>query len=470
MTSKINLLLLKDYEIKDLLKKGYITVAIFGLGHVGLPLACAWLRAGAKVIGVAKSRETVEKINKGENPLRSEPSLSNIIKKFVIDKKFYATNNGSYAVKRANVIIITVPTGVKWNEPNRPLDLSVLINVLKIIGKNLSVGKLVITESTLPPGTTLNLIKPFLETTSNLKVEKDFGLAYSPERITSGHALHDIEEHYPKIISGVGPRSLKVVKAFYDVIAKKGTIALSSPTTAEFEKIAEGIYRDVNIALANELAKLAHKLKLDFNEIIRAANSQPYCHLHKPGVGVGGACIPIYPYFVFHTALKYDIEPVLAKLARVINETMPMYVANLAIKALKKLNIDSKKAKVAVLGLAFRGNISDTRLSPTIDLISCLESLGINNIVIHDPYVEDNPTKYPLERNLTSALKDKDLVIIATDHSDYYDLTLKSLSEMMKKREIAIVDGRNIIKLEKPAAKKKIVYVGVGRPWICINT
>ena len=460
MVSKIDLLSLEDYEIKDLLKKGYMVVTVFGLGHVGLPLACAWLRAGAKVIGVAKTEKTVKTINRGENPVKDELTLTPIVKKYVSEGKFYATNNGIDAVRKANVVIIAVPTGVKWRETGKPIDLSILINVLETVGKGLDKGKLVIIEPTVPPGTTVNIAKPLLEKVSGLKVEKDFGLAYSPERTMAGHALQDIEENYPKIVSGIGPRSLRAVKALYEVVCKKGVITLSTPTAAEFEKIAEGVYRDVNIALANELAKFAYLLNIDFEEIRRAANSQPYCHLHKPGVGVGGYCIPIYPYFILHAAYKHGLELQLVRLARIINESMPEYVANLALKALEKINVKPEEAKVAILGLAFRGNIGDTRLTPVVDLVNYLESYGIRNIVIHDPYVHDNPTRYPLMKEIEKAIEGKDLVIVATDH-DLYTKILPDIILKHCKKEVAIVDGRNIIPKEE-IDKNKITYISVG--------
>jgi len=455
MVSKIDLLSLEDYEIKDLLKKGYIVVTVFGLGHVGLPLACAWLRAGAKVIGVAKTNKKVSIVNRGENPLIDEPSLTPIIRKYVMVKKFKATTNGEEAVKQANVILIAVPTNVKWDKTGKPIDLSILMNVLKTVAKGLGKGKLVIIESTVPPGTTLNLAKPLLEKISGLKAEEDFGLAYSPERIMVGHALQDIEENYPKIVGAVGPRSLKAAKALYEVIAKKGVITLSSTTAAEFEKVAEGIYRDVNIALANELAKLAKLLNVDFEEVRKAANSQPYCHLHKPGVGVGGPCIPIYPYFAIHIALKHNLDLTLTRIARIINETMPEYVANIAVKALEKAKIDIKKAKIGILGLAFRGNIGDTRLTPVIDLVQHLESYGVRNIVIHDPYAQDNPTKYPLMRNLEKVILKSDLLIIATDHNVYAKELPELLSNTSKK--LIIVDGRNVLRAGKVG--KNVTYI-----------
>ncbi|MCD6114476.1 MAG: nucleotide sugar dehydrogenase [Thermoprotei archaeon] len=464
MIRMVNLLELSENEIKAKLRKGEVRVAVFGLGHVGLPLACAWLKAGAYVIGVAKTERKVSLINEGINPLKDEPTLTPIVEKYVREGKFKATTDGVGAAKEADVIIIATPTSVKWNEPGKPLDLSILREVLETVGKGLSRGNIVIIEPTVPPGTTLNIAKPLLERISGLKVEEDFGLAYSPERIMTGHAFQDIVENYPKIIGGVGPKSSKVAKALYEVVAKKGVIVLSSPTAAELEKVAEGIYRDVNIALANELAKLSHILGIDFDEVRYAANSQPYCHLHKPGVGVGGYCIPIYPYFALHTASRFNLELQLTRLGRIINEHMPEYVANLALEALAKLNIRADKAKVAILGLAFRGNIGDTRLTPTLDLIRFLESYGITDIIIHDPHVENNPTKYPLVKNLEEAVKGRHVVIVATDHNEYKGLKPSKILQLSKLKRIAIVDGRHAIDFRENVGGR-VVYVGVGRPW-----
>ena len=460
MFSNIDLLSLNENKIKEVLKRGFLTVAVFGLGHVGLPLACAWLRAGANVIGVAKTNRKVDIINRGENPLKDESSLTPIIKKYVAEGKFRATTNGVEATRKAHVILIAVPTYVNWNKTGKPIDLSILISVLRVVAQGLSKGKLVIIESTVPPGTTVNLAKPLLEEISSLKAEQDFGLAYSPERIMAGHALQDIEENYPKIIGAIGPRSLKAAKALYEVIAKKGVITLSSATTAEFEKVAEGIYRDVNIALANELAKLAKLLNVDFEEVRKAANSQPFCHLHKPGIGVGGPCIPIYPYFAIHVAFRYNLELLLTRTARLINETMPEYVANLAIKALEEAKIRVEKAKIGILGLAFRGNIGDTRLTPVIDLVHYLESHGVKNIIIHDPYAQGNPTNYPLTRNPEDVILNSDLVIIATDHAIYAKILPEILPSTSKK--LIVIDGRNILHGKKLG--KNITYISIGGP------
>jgi len=462
----MNLLNLEGKLIKKCLKSSKIYVTIYGLGHVGLPLACAWLRAGAKIIGVDKNKKIVNKINCGVNPIRDEPALDPIVRKYVSSGFFRATNDGVYAASKADVLVVAVPTGIRWDVHDKPLDLSILREVVETIARGIRKGSVVIIEPTVPPGTTVNLVKPLLEEISDLRVENDIGLAYSPERIMTGHALQDIEENYPKIVGGIGPKSTRVVKVLYEEISRKGVIVVSSPTIAEFGKIAEGIYRDVNIAIANELGRLASRLGIDFGEVRMIANSQPYCHLHKPGTGVGGYCIPIYPYFLIHTAGKLFMDLPLVRLARVINESMPRYVVNLSLKAVKELGLSIDEVKVAILGLAFRGGIADTRLSPTYDLIKHFNGYGIRNIVIHDPYVnKSEDLNVKIYRNLEEAVENRDLIVVSTDHPEYKNLTPLQLKKISGKDKIAIIDGRDIIDIGN-LPRKGIIYVGVGRPWI----
>ncbi len=462
---ELNVLELSGESLKKALRGGEITVSIIGLGHVGLPLACAWATAGARVIGVDRNESVVSMVNRGLNPVRDEPGLDEIVEDLVLANRLKATRDLPTAVRDSNVVILTIPTGVKWNEPGKPLDLMILREVLEDVANSMGRGKLVVIESTVPPGTTLNIAKPLLEEVSGLRVEEDFGLAYSPERIMSGHAYEDIVENYPKIVSSVGSKSLRAIKALYEVIARKGVIAVSSPIVAEFEKIVEGIYRDVNIALANELAKMAQALRVDFEEVRAAANSQPYCHLHKPGTGVGGYCIPIYPYFAMHVAMLEGLDLPLTRLARIINESMPEYIASLTLKAISTLGLKPGEARVSILGLAFRGDVGDTRLTPTYDLIRHLEAYDINDIAIHDPYAGGGSAKYPLYRSLEDALRERSIIVVATDHSIYKNIEPSKLIEMTGVEKVAIVDGRDIVDFKK-LPEKNVVYVGVGRPWI----
>jgi len=283
---------LSDDELRSALRSGNLTVAVYGMGYVGTAIAAVWLRAGARVIGVDVDVDKVRRLEACEFKL-SDRQVEGELKR--LKDMIRYTTDGVEASRLSNVKIVTVP--IYLGKDKRPV-FDAFKSALEGIARGLKAGDLVIIESSVPPGTTMDVALPILEGVSGLRVERDFALAYSPERIYVGRAIADIEERYPKVIGGVGPVSSRVAATLYGSIAKKGVMVLSNPTAAEFEKLAEGVYRDVNIALANELAQLARLLGLDFDEVREAANSQPYSNIHKPGPGVGGSCIPVYPYFL----------------------------------------------------------------------------------------------------------------------------------------------------------------------------
>jgi nucleotide sugar dehydrogenase len=437
------------------------TVAVYGLGYVGLALSSVWLRGGYNVIGVDIQEAKVRALNEGRFN-HTEPEVKEEIAKAVSERRFNATTDGVSASNRSAIKIISIP--VDLDRENQPMREN-LEEATKNLGQGLKKDDFVILESSVPPGTTSNFIKPILEQVSGLQAEKDFYLAYSPERIYVGRALEDIEERYPKIIGGEGPKSSQIIGELYKKIAKKGVRIVSSPIVAEFEKLAEGVYRDVNIALANELAILASKMDIDYDEMAEVANSQPFCNLHKPGVGVGGACIPVYPRFLMNSANGLGVSMDLTSLARRKNSLMPNYIAQLALQVAAELNL--RNPRTAVLGLAFRGGIDDTRLSPTYDLVNVLLKSGIEEITVNDPYVSKDQFLEDLglilTRELDEALRDADIVIISTDHPEYRGLKLEELKKIMNKDKIGVIDGRHLVK-EWRNPPKGVVYIGIGRP------
>ena len=439
----------------------YEYVSVYGLGYIGLTSCAAWLRAGHKVIGVDILEKKVNDLNKG-SITHVEPEVAEEISKAISKGCFNATSDGVYASKHSDIKLISVP--VELDTEGCPI-LKNLEEAAKTLAQGIKTDDLVIVESSVPPGTTLNSIKPLLEKVSGLEAEKDFYLAYSPERVYIGRALEDLEVRYPKIIGGIGSRSSEIVSKLYRKIAKKGVKIVSSPTVAEFEKLAEGVYRDVNIALANELAIVASKAGIDYGEMAQVANSQPFCHLHQPGVGVGGACIPVYPLFLMTAAKDLGVTMDLTCVSRRINSLMPSYTAQLTLQLASKLGF--KRAKVAILGLAFRGGIDDTRLSPTYDLINALIKCGIEEITVNDPHVSRDTflerLKFKLTKKVDDALKDMDIAVLATDHPEYEGLTLQDLKDKMCKERIGVVDGRQMIKNWK-IPPKGVTYEGIGRP------
>ncbi|MGC8583178.1 MAG: nucleotide sugar dehydrogenase [Thermoproteus sp.] len=437
--------------LADLLERGELSVAIYGLGYVGLALSAAWARAGAKVIGVDVDAERVAALSNGVVEYVEE-DVRRAVADAIKSGRMEVTTDGEVASIKSRVKIVTVPVYLTATRPSIEVDFSAIVSAAKAIAQGLKREDLVVVESSVPPGTTEEVVRPVLEE-SGLTAEDDFYLAYSPERVMVGHALKDIEENYPKIVAGVGPRSAEEAAALYRKIAKKGVIKLSSVKAAEFEKLLEGVYRDLNIALANEMARLASALGISFAEARAAANSQPYSHVHKPGTGVGGSCIPVYPYFLMWTAEKLGVELPLTALGRAENEAQPFRVAEAAVKAMIREGVNPAEAKIAVLGLAFRGDVDDTRRSPTYDVLQGLLDFGIRpaNIVVHDPYVKRDRVVEKLGIRLTGDLKEAlagaSLALIATDHSAYR-VKASELAKLMARP--VIVDARGVLEADMP--------------------
>ena len=430
--------------------------AIYGLGNVGGSIAAVWLRAGAKIIGVDISDILLNKIKSG-NSHKKEPLLSETFTDALKKGTFTLSSNGVYASKKSSIKIIAVPVGLK----NKKVDLKAVIQVTKDISKGLKKGDTVILSPSLPPRTTSDIVLPILEKGSKLKGEKDFYLIYNPERIFEGRAVQDIEKNYPAIISGLGPKSLKIAENLFGVISKKGVLKMATLAEAEAEKLFEGVYRDVNIALANELADYCERIGINFWETRKGANSQPFCHLHYPGTGVGGFCIPIYPCIIIEDADKVGKTMSLLQYSRKINDNMPKKCVQDAVNLLLKNKIKLKNAKIAVLGLGFRGDVTDTRLSPTYDVVNEFIKNGCN-VIIHDPYIfqdKNLPKSVPLSKNLKYVTKDANLIFISSDHKIYSKLTSKSFSK--RKKPILFFDGRNILS-KKNFTSAKIQTIGNG--------
>jgi nucleotide sugar dehydrogenase len=448
-------------HIKKKIKSGAFKIAVYGLGHIGSPLASVWLRQGAHVIGVDKSSKVLENAKIGKTHLL-EPGVNEAFTKGIEDNRFEIYENLVKASFDSYFKMICVPVLVA----NGSADLTAIKDVATSIGKGLKKFDVVALNPSVPPGTTEEVIIPILEKESGFKAETDFYMIYNPERIYEGRAIEDIEHRYPAIVSGAGVKSINIGIKIYSMIFKKGVIAMSSIRTAETEKLLEGVYRDVNIALANELAKFCEKVGVDFWEARDAANSQPFCHIHKPGAGVGGACIPVYPQFILHTADKMKIDCGITRMSRNINDSMPAYSVERAIELLeeqeenynnskkqgreqlKKGFVNKREVIITLLGLAFRGGVSDTRLSPTYKVVEEFQKLKVKEIRIHDPLVINDPfllgkQNIILTSNLNEAIQGTDLVMLIADHPEYRTLTPDDLGG------VPVYDGRGILDRSK---------------------
>ncbi len=427
-------------SLNNLIKNHKKTIAIYGLGNVGGSIAACWLKTGAKVIGVDISKKLLSDIKLGKSHSK-EPFVSDIFSKSLKEKNLILTNDGIQASIDSEIKIIVVPVGLKKHNS----DLRYVVSASETIAKGLKKGDAVLLSPSVPPGTSENIVLPILEKQSKLKGERDFFLIYNPERIYEGRAIQDIEENYPAIVAGLGPKSLDFGNDFLKIISKKGVMKMSNLATAEAEKLFEGVYRDVNIALANQLSEYCEKIGINFWDARKAANSQPFCHLHYPGTGVGGLCIPVYPRIVIESAKKIGKSMKILEFSRFINDEMPKKCVKEAISLLKKNKKPPKGKKIAVLGLGFRGEVTDKRLSPTYSVVNEFLKFGCM-VTIHDPYIHEDdeiPEKVDLSKDLPLVVKNADLIFISTDHKIYSKLSKSSFKN--SNSPLLIYDGRNIL-------------------------
>ncbi|MUW14926.1 nucleotide sugar dehydrogenase, partial [Halorubrum sp. CBA1125] len=363
-------------------RDGSIPVAVYGMGKIGLPLSLVYAEATGAVTGVDIDPERVAALNGGSNPFDHEPGLSALLSNLVADGRFESTTDGEAAAASARVHVIVVPTVI--DEADDP-DLSALEAAAETVRAGLDPGDVVFVESTVPPGTCADVVAPIL--TAGDREPGEFGLAHTPERTASGRALRDIRGSYPKIVGGVDAESGRVAALVYGELTDNEVIRTSDARTAECVKLFEGVYRDVNIALANELGSLTDEFGVDVVETIEAANTQPYCDILTPGAGVGGHCIPYYPYFLLDGV--NDRAP-LIRTARSVNERMPGFVVETLVDELAADGGSVEGATVALLGVAYRAGVPETRASPAIDIAHRLDRLGATVLAV-DPILDDLP-------------------------------------------------------------------------------
>ncbi|MDD5312079.1 MAG: nucleotide sugar dehydrogenase [Dehalococcoidia bacterium] len=395
------------------IEKKSAVIGVVGLGYVGLPLAVAFAEANFHVTGIDADPQKVSKLNKGISYLLDIESER--LKATVKSGFLKATTEGS-ALRRADAIIICVPTPLtKTKEP----DLSFIVEAANLIARYVRSGQLVILESTTYPGTTREVVLPLLESTG-LQVGIDYFLTFSPERIDPGSKKFTIK-NTPKVVGGMEPHSTKLAAMLYKHVSEK-VIEVSTPEAAEMDKVFENVFRSVNIAMVNELAKLCERMNISVWEVIKAASSKPFGYMaFYPGPGVGGHCIPLDPYYLAAKAKEYNFHTRFIELAAEINETMPEYIVTSTIEALNTTNKSLKGSKVLILGVAYKKDIEDLRESPSERILELLMERG-TDVSYHDPYIHEVKIHHKTLKSIKldkKALSSYDCVVIATDHSSY---------------------------------------------------
>jgi UDP-N-acetyl-D-mannosaminuronic acid dehydrogenase len=415
---------------------------------MGLPLAAVYAQVTGNVTGIDVDESVVDTINAGDCPVRGEPDLPALVSRLVSAGALEATTAGNTAIERASVHVIIVPTLI--DERNDP-DLTPLIAALETIGAGLSPGDLVIVESTVPPGTCREVAVPILEDESGLELG-EFGVAFCPERTSSGRALEDIRGAYPKVVGGADEESTRTAAVIYEQITDNDVLTVSNCTTAECVKIFEGLYRDVNIALANELATFTDELGIDVNEAIDVANTQPFCDIHRPGPGVGGHCIPYYPYFLIS---ETQTEAPLLKTARSVNDQMPAFVVSSLRQELSAIGRRLADADVLLLGVTYRPGIDETRASPAYPLANQLSKIGANVTVV-DPVCSDvgdvAGTRVSLDEVPSRSF---DAAVLVTAHDEFDSFPWEAFEDLV------VVDGRQA--LDPSSIRHHVYTIGTGQ-------
>ncbi|MBE0432461.1 nucleotide sugar dehydrogenase [candidate division WOR-3 bacterium] len=428
--------------LRNLIKTKKATVGIIGLGYVGLPIAIEIAAKGFKIIGIDVDGERVKKINRGVSFICDVESP--VLRGYVRKKMIRATTDPGH-LRSCDVILICVPTPVNANkEP----DLMPVIQSAQWIKRHLRRGQLIILKSTTYPETTDNVILPILQA-SKLKVGKDFYLAFCPERIDPGNKRYGIA-NTPAVIGGTTEKCSAIAAFFYKQFVDTVHV-VSSARAAEMSKILENTFRNVNIALVNEFAQLCERMgNINIWEVIEAARTKPFGFMpFYPGPGVGGHCIPIDPYYLSWKAREYDFHTVFIELSARINEEMPYFVVNKTIDVLSQSGICPKKARVLLLGMAFKRDISDLRDSPAMKVFEIIEP-RVSKVDYHDPHVAEFMLGSCKKRSVkltARGIKEYDIVVILTDHAAYdYDIIVRNARIIVDTRN-AVKDGPRVYKL-----------------------
>lgn len=427
---------LKD-ELILKLKNKTAKLGVVGLGYVGLPLAVEKAKAGYEVIGFDVQDNKVKLVNEGVNYIGD--IVDEDLKKLVEVGSLKATTDFSF-VADVDAVSICVPTPLdKYKQP----DLSYVVNSSKSVAKYMHRGLLVVLESTTYPGTTEEVLKPILEE-SGLKCGEDFFLAFSPERVDPGNKQFKTK-NTPKVVGGCTKECTEVAAMLYRSVLESDIMEVSSPAVAEMEKILENTFRNINIALANEMAILCKKMGIDVWEVIDAAKTKPYGFMpFYPGPGLGGHCIPLDPFYLSWKAKEYDYHTRLIETSGEINDYMPEFVVENAMKLLNTHKKALNGAKVLLLGAAYKNDIDDMRESPALKVIEHLEKNGAN-VSYNDPFIpsfKHNGNEYT-SVDWKVSIDEADIVIITTNHCCYEYQEIVDRAKLLYDTRNATKDVKN---------------------------
>ena len=427
-------------------------IAVIGMGKIGLPLAVQYAGMGHEVVGVDINPTVVNIINAGEEPFPGEDELAERLRSLVPSGKLRATTSYEDAVPSADAVVIVVPLLV--DEETWQPDFAWMDAATKSLAENLTTDTLISYETTLPVGTTRDRWKPMIEEISGLREGIGFHLVFSPERVLTGRVFADLKK-YPKLVGGLNEAGVKRAISFYesvltfddraDLDRPNGVWDMGSAEAAEMSKLAETTYRDVNIGLANQFAVHADRIGIDVYKVIEACNSQPFSHIHKPGIAVGGHCIPVYPRLYLATDPEADI----VRTARNFNAGMPEYV----VSGIEERMGSVRGLRVVVLGASYRGGVKETAVSGAFPTVDVLARRGAS-VTVHDPLFTSEELR-ALGFNPHTLGSGADIVVLQADHHSYLGLGPRDFPGLK-----LVVDGRNFL---SPSVWDPVSVVSVGK-------
>lgn len=427
-------------KLYDKLVNKQESLALVGLGYVGMPIAHAFAKKGLNVIGFDLNAAKIEMYKSGVDPTMEvgDEEIKKTKIQFTADEK---------ELQKAKFIIVAVPTPV--NTDHTP-DLTPVIGASEIVGRNLTPGSIVVYESTVYPGCTEDVCIPILEKESGLKCGVDFKIGYSPERINPGDKVHRLENIH-KIVSGIDEESLAEIKAVYDLVIEVGTHPVSNLRTAEAVKVVENSQRDINIAFMNELAMVFDRMDIDTNEVVDGMNTKWNALGFRPGL-VGGHCIGVDPYYFTYEAEKLGYHSQIILNGRIVNDSMGAFVADKAVKKMIEAGQAPKRSKVVILGLTFKENCPDTRNSKVDDIIKQLNTYGIEPVVV-DPWASERDAMHEYGVTLTPIedVAGADCVIVAVAHNEFRAMSLDDIKKLFKDGtdgEKVLVDVKGLYRVE----------------------
>ena len=427
-----------------------MNVCVVALGKIGLPLAVQFAKSGMSVMGADINAHSVELINSGVAPFPGEADLDEFLREALATGRLHAGTDTTLAVSAADVVVVVVPLVVG---PDKQPDFRALDAATHAIAPGLRPGALVIYETTLPVGTTRERFAPMLARGSGLQLGTNLFVAFSPERVYSGRIFADLRR-YPKLVGGIDEQSTKLAMQFYehalqfdprdDLAQPNGVWNVGTAEAAELAKLAETTYRDINIAFANELAKFSDMHGIDVIQVIDACNSQPFSHIHRPGIAVGGHCIPVYPHFY----LSGHPDAALPAAAREVNDAMPEYAVTMLEQAIGPL----AGKRVAVLGAAYRGGVMETAFSGVFPVVAALAERGAT-AVVHDPLYTDAELS-ALGLSVYHLGEPCDAAIVQAEHEQYRNLAPSDIGGAT-----VVVDGRRCV---AASAELQLITIGGG--------